>query len=392
LNKNILKTGVQQFISENYRYDIVSVLLKKLPFPSISSQELGQQLFGKKKCVKKLPTWYNTAEIYYPTKVQIEQTSSELTAAYKANLVTQKSLLDLTGGFGVDSYFFSLKMDAVLHCEMDSELSKIAAHNFKKLGAKNVRTITEDGIQFLSNTKATFDWIYIDPSRRNTSKGKVFQLMDCLPNVPAHLQLLFSKTNQLLIKTAPLLDISLGKKELRHVKAIHIVAVTNEVKELLWVLEKDYKDAISVCCVNLGSKETSHFKFTLEQEQNATPTYNIPATYLYEPNAAVLKAGAFKTIAQQYQLDKLHMHTHLYSSKELKAFPGRRFKIVKVLPYNKKEIKNLRLEKANITTRNFPESVAAIRKKHKIKDGGDVYLFFTTNMQETLQVLVCYKV
>ena len=369
----------------------MSVLLKKLPFSTVSVQEVAEQIEAKKKCKEKLPTYYHTPTIYYPNKLHIEQTSSEITAAYKATLISGKSMVDLTGGLGVDSYFFSKKIARVFHCEIDQNLSEIAAYNFTVLGAKNIITIPKNGFEFLIESKEQFDWIFIDPSRRNEVKKRVFLLEDCLPNVPENLELLFTKTDRILIKTAPLLDISIGRKELKNVKEIHVISVQNEVKELLWILEKCYVGSIAVKTIDYASTGISVFDFELSEEKNALAELALPLTFLYEPNAAILKSGAFKTIGNRFQLSKLHNHTHLYTSEKKIVFPGRIFKIDAVFPYAKKNLHPLRNSKANISTRNFPESVANIRKKFKINDGGDQYLFFVKNMNEQYMVLQCSK-
>ncbi len=391
MNKTILNTGIQEFINENLNTDIMSVLLKKLPFSTVSVQEVAEQIEAKKKCKGKLPTYYNTPTIYYANKLHIEQTSSEITAAYKATLIRGKSMADLTGGLGVDSYFFSKKIARVFHCEIDQNLSEIAAYNFTVLGAKNIIAIPKNGFEFLLENKEQFDWIFIDPSRRNEVKKRVFFLEDCLPNVPENLELLFTKTDRILIKTAPLLDISIGCKELKNVKEIHVISVRNEVKELLWILEKRYVGSIAVKTIDYASTGISVFDFELSEEKNALAELALPLTFLYEPNAAILKSGAFKTLGNRFQLSKLHNHTHLYTSDKGIAFPGRIFKIDAVFPYTKKNLHPLRNSKANISTRNFPESVANIRKKFKINDGGDQYLFFVKNMNEQYMVLQCSK-
>ncbi|MDT0540946.1 class I SAM-dependent methyltransferase [Croceitalea sp. P059] len=379
MNKAILKTGVQEFIKNNWSTDIVSVLLKKQLFQDITQKELVEQLEAKKKCKHKLPTWFKTPKIYYPEKLHIEQTSSEQTAEYKADLITGKLLLDITGGFGVDDYFFSKKIDQVYHCELNQKLSKIASYNFEVLGAKNIILNNEDGLDFLNKTELSFDWIFIDPSRRNEVKGKVFLLQDCLPDVPSNLDKIFEKSKNILIKTAPLLDIKQGISDLKFVKEIHIVAIKNEVKELLWILEKGFRGSIQIKTRNLKTNSNEEFDFILEDEKATLSEIDLPQKFLYEPNSAILKSGGFKSIGKAFEIKKLHEHSHLYTSEKFIDFPGRRFKIENVLPCNKKELQKLNLTKANITTRNFPESVASIRKKLKLKEGGDHYLFFTTN-------------
>ena len=392
MNKNILNTGVQDFINYNLTTDIVSVLLKKSVFDTISSKELAEQIEAKNKCKYKLPSWYKTKKIYYPNKLNIEQCSSELTADYKAQIVGGKSLVDLTGGFGVDSYYFSKKIGQVFHCEINENLSKIAAHNFDVLGGMNTEVIPLNGLDFLQHSNEEYDWIYVDPSRRSESKRKVFLLSDCTPDIMEHLEFLFKKSKNILLKTSPLLDISSGLKQLKNVKEIHVVAVNNEVKELLWVLQDGFVNDVMVKTINLKKGLNETYDFTWSEEKRTSLTFTKPQNFLYEPNAAILKAGAFKLIAKNFKVSKLNPHSHLYTSEELVEFPGRSFKIENVIDYNKKELKKLRDTKANITIRNFPENVANIRKRFNIKDGGDDYLFFTTLNKNQLIVIKCTKI
>ncbi len=372
--------------------DIVSVLFKKPLFENISNQELAQQLEARKKCEKKLPTWFATPKIYYPPKLNIEQSSSEITARYKAGIVSGKFLVDATGGFGVDSYFFSQKIEQVFHCEIDQELSRIVAHNFKILGVENIETIATDGMDFLKKSQTGFDWIYIDPSRRNDLKGKVFRLSDCLPDVLKESDILFSRSANILTKTSPLLDISLGIAELEWVQEIHVVAVKNEVKELLWLLKRGYSGGITVKTINFSISGTESFDFVLSEEKKTIAHYSPPLSYIYEPNAAILKSGAFKLVIKRFGVKKLHEHTHLYTSEALIDFPGRRFKVDEVLPYTKKNMRRFSTGKANVSTRNFKESVAQIRKKFKIGDGGNCYLFFITDFRDRGLLLKCSKI
>ncbi|MDO6596858.1 class I SAM-dependent methyltransferase [Oceanihabitans sp. 2_MG-2023] len=392
MNSHLLHREIQEFINTNLDTNITSLLFKGITFPSIETKEMIEQIEAKKRCKTKLPSWFSTKEIYYPNKLNIEQTSSETTAKHKASLLKGNTIIDITGGFGVDCYYFSKHFKQVFHCEINEQLSQIVAHNYKQLQVGNIKTIAQDGLSSLKNMEATFDWIYIDPSRRHDSKGKVFFLKDCLPNVPEHLNLLFNKASNVLIKTSPLLDISIGLKELEYVKTIHIIAVNNEVKELLWVLEKDYKGNVSIETCNIKKKSKQIFTFSLNEEVSANSNYCLPLDYLYEPNAAIMKSGAFHTIAKKLDVLKLHPNSHLYTTETLIDFPGRVFNIEKVMPYNKKILKKEGIAKANIATRNFPESVEQIRKKHKIKDGGDVYLFFTTDLDNNKIVIQTKKV
>ncbi|WP_435139411.1 THUMP-like domain-containing protein [Formosa sp. A9] len=392
MNKDILNTEVQYFINENLNTIAASILLKKPPFEYLDTRDIIEQIEAKKRCFKKLPSWYHTPGIYYPNKLNIEQTSSEITANYKAALISGNSIIDITGGFGVDCLAFSKHFDQVTHCEINEDLSKIVAHNYTQLNA-NIKTIATDGLAYLKATNETFDWIYIDPSRRHDSKGKVFFLNDCMPNVPEHLSFLFSKSKHILVKTSPLLDITIGYNELKHVKNLHIVAVNNEVKELLWILERDAQTAdFSICTTNITKTHTETFNFLPEDESRFEAEYHTPLHFIYEPNAAILKSGGFNAVANQLQIYKLHKHSHLYTSEQYIEFPGRSFKVLKTLDYNKKTLQKENINKANITTRNFPETVEQLRKKLKIKDGGDLYLFFTTDYNSKKLVLICEKI
>jgi len=369
----------------------MSVLLKKSNFDAISSKELAQQIEGKKKCAVKLPTWFRTAEIYFPSKLNIEQSSSENTAIYKAGLLSGKSLLDVTGGFGVDGYFFSQRIPEVILCEISKELSEITAHNLKVLGADGIKIVNTDGIEYLKKSDKIYDWIYIDPSRRDKTKGKVFKLSDCSPDITEHLDLLKEKSKAILLKTSPLLDIAMGLKELKSVEEIHVVALNNDVKEILWVLKDQYLAEPLIKTINIKKPRDEFFAFKRSSEYLTKSDFSGPLDFLYEPNAAILKAGAFKTIGNEFHLKKLHEHTHLYTSEKLVKFPGRVFKILSVNPYNKKSIAALNIGKANVTIRNFPISVADIRKKHKIPEGGELYLFFVKDLNNKLQILKCVK-
>jgi len=392
LNKDILIAGVQNYINNNLNTDIMSVLLQKSNFDAISSKELAQQIEGKKKCAVKLPTWFGAAEIYYPLKLNIEQSSSEKTALYKASLLSGNSLLDVTGGFGVDSYFFSQNIVDVTLCEISRELSEITAHNLNVLRANNIKVFNVDGIEYLSKSDQSYDWIYIDPSRRDKTKGKVFKLSDCSPDITEHLDLLKKKSKAILLKTSPLLDITMGLTELKNVEEIHVVAVNNDVKELLWIIKDNNLPDLLIKTINIKNTQDEVFEYKRSNENSTKSEFSKPLDFLYEPNAAILKAGAFKTLGNKFHLKKLHEHTHLYTSVKQVNFPGRVFRILSTHPYSKKSIAALNIEKANITIRNFPIKVADIRKKYKITDGGELYLFFVKDLNNKLLVLKCSKI
>ncbi len=393
MNTALLTNEVQKFIRANTATDTYALALKKSPFPNLTMQELLLQIEARKRCKTKLPTWFATQKIYYPNKLNIEQASSEIAANYKASLVSGKTLVDATGGFGVDAYYFSKVFSKVIHCEINEELSQIVAYNAKPLACTNVQTQIVNGIDFILKNTSNYSCIYLDPSRRTTNHQKVFKLKDYTPNITNHLETLLKKTDTLLLKTSPLLDISKGLQELTKVQEIHCIAVNNEVKELLWCMTAAAKKQTpQIYTVNIKAATTEKFSFSYAAEKNSVPTYSTPKKYVYEPNAAILKAGAFNSISISFFIAKLHKHSHLYTSNTLIDFPGRRFLVQKVIEYTTASFKKEKIIQANITTRNFPESVSNLRKKYKIKEGGNLYLFFTTTSANKKVVLLTKKV
>jgi len=383
---------VRDFIETNLNENISKLALQKNPFPNLDYKLIINQLEAKSKAKDKLPTWFSTKNIIYPSRISVEQTSSEKTALHKSKLISGKKIIDLTGGFGVDAFYFSKQFSKVIHCEHNLELSEIVKHNFSQLKVDNIQCISGESEEILRKIYEKFDWIYIDPSRRNDVKGKVFMLRDCEPNVPDLLDFYFNYSSNILIKTAPLLDLTAGLKELKNVSAIHIVAVENEVKELLWEINQGFEGNPKIKTVNLTKNKEEKFEFNLG-ESSVEVSYSEPEKFLFEPNAAIMKSGGFDEVAVQFNLKKLHPHSHLYTSDEKIDFCGRVFEIIEVIPYQKNEIKlHLENKKANITTRNFPETVENIRKKWKINDGGNLYTFFTTDHKNNKIVLLCNKI
>lgn len=392
MDLKLLNPGIQKFINANIDKNISKLALQKNPFPEVEWISILSQIEAKTKAKLKLPSWFATDNIIYPSKISVEQTSSEKMASYKTSIVSGESLIDLTGGFGVDDFYFAKKMKVVTHCEINPDLSNIVKHNFKQLDVKNISCHSGDSLEILAELNTKWDWIYIDPSRRNDSKGKVFMLQDCLPNVPENLDLFFNHSDSILIKTAPLLDISAGLSELKNVKTIHIVALENEVKELLWEIHNGYSGEIKIKTVNIVKKKRDTFEFILG-EKPEIPVYGLPQKYLYEPNSAIMKSGGFDEVGTFYKLNKLHKHSHLYTNLTLVDFPGRVFEIENTFPYHKNEMKvHLENQQLNITTRNFPDTVESIRKKWKIKEGGNRYCFFTTDENDNKIVLICKKI
>lgn len=388
MNRNILRSEVQKYLNDHRRDDVQRIALSKSPFDDVSARELAEQIDGRKRAERKLPLWYSTEGIIFPPKLNLEQSSSESTAFYKAKLVKGTKLIDLTGGFGVDTYYFSKVATEVIHCEVNEDLSALAEHNLNVLKRDNIRFIHSDSIQFLSETVDQFDTIYVDPSRRIATK-KVFMLQYTEPDVISNLSLLLSKANRLLIKTSPLFDLQSGLKELSHVSEIHVVSVNNECKELLWVVEKGFDAEPQIHCAALGISSEQHFSFSLSQEKRTLLEYHPVRKFLYEPDASLLKAGCFKSITSRFDILKLDKNTHLYTSEMVKdGFMGKIFEVRKTESY-KDFIKTNTTRKANVLSRNFPNSPEEIKKKHKIQDGGDEFLVFTTVFPGNLQVIHC---
>lgn len=386
------RTDIQLFIENNLNKDVKTLALQKHPYSSEEWLSILQQIQSKQKSHQKLPTWYSAKGIIFPSSVSVEQTSSEILAQYKSNQMEGKTLIDITGGFGIDAYYFSKKFDRVLHCEINQDLSAIVAHNATVLKADNITCQTGDGLEILKSSKESYDIIYIDPARRDAQQKKVFALQDCLPNIPEHLDTYLAYANNLVIKTAPLLDFTAGLQELKNVKKIEVVSLHNEVKELLWFLEKDYTENVEIKATNID-KDGTIFSYSSSLIDDTHYTTSQPLVFLYEPYNCLLKTGTFNAIGNQFQLHKLALHSHLYTSQELIEFPGRRFRIKEVIPFHKLTIKErLQGQKAHISTRNFPLKVEEIRKKYKILDGGDVYAFFTSNAQQEKIVILTEKI
>lgn len=388
--ESLLQTDIQDFINKNLNEDSSKLALKKNPFPEVNYSVIINQIIAKKKAKDKLQTWFSSENIIYPEKISIEQTSSETTAKYKASLVSGEKLIDCTGGFGIDDYYFSKQFQSVIHCELNTDLSQIVKHNFEVLKATNIECYQGDSSEILENLNQKFDCIYIDPSRRNDAKGKVFMLADCLPNVVDLQDFYYQFTNTILIKTAPILDLHAGLLELKNVAEIHIVAVDNEVKELLWKIEKNFDSSPEIIAVNLEKEKQTITK--IESTKSYFASYSLPKKYLYEPNASLMKSGGFEAVSELFAVGKLHQHSHLYSSDKLIDFPGRKFQIDSIVPFQKKDIsQHIQGKKMNVSTRNFPIKPEEIKKKYKITDGGTIFAFFTTNMNNEKIILLCTK-
>jgi hypothetical protein len=392
LNKAILNSEIQEYIRSKAHSDIIKISLSKSPFPGVSPKELAQQLDGRRRSENKLPLWYSTTGIYYPEKLALEQCSSEKTARYKSGLIVGNKVIDLTGGFGVDAVFFSQTANNVIHCELNKELSEISEHNAKVFGFE-VNHYHGNGIEKLKQSDNFYDTIYIDPSRRVSSR-KVFMLKDCEPDIISERELLFRRCKRLIIKTAPLLDLQSTIRELGSVTGIHILSIKNECKEVVYLVDEGTEESDPpITCASLNDELRSTFTFRASAE-NAfiLNQYSKPMSYLYEPDVALLKAGCFKLITKEFNVIKLHQHTHLYTSANLQeTFMGRKFKVLNTWDYGS-FIKQGSFSKANIICRNFPQDPDKIRKKLRINDGGTDYLLFSTGPSNELLVIHCERI
>jgi len=297
---------VRDFLLENLSKEPGLLVLKNLSVSGIPAKDLAVQLNGLQKSQKKLPNWFNTAGIVFPAGISVEQCSSEITASHKASLISGETMVDLTGGFGVDSFYFSQKVTKLDYVETQNPLLEIAQYNHKLLKATNIAYSNTAAIDFLK-TKPNhhYDWIYLDPARRDDAKNRVFFLEDCEPAVLEIIDLLFQKGNRILLKTSPLLDIHKAIIDLGNVSEVLVLAVENECKELLFVLEKNPKPTICKT-VNFTKSGHQNFEFLIENESKAWAGFSEPQKYLYEPNAAILKSGAFKSVGGKFDLKKLH--------------------------------------------------------------------------------------
>lgn len=370
MENTILKQEVQNYINANLKADLHSLLLKKTPFPEVSMQEIVQQIKGKQVAEKKFPFLLNEG-IIFPPQLNMEQSSSEKTAVYKSEILKGKKFIDLTSGFGIDAYYLSQNFEDITLVEQNTALLEIVEHNWNVLGRK-ARFINRKLEDFLEENQEKFDVVYLDPARRDQNKNKVFLLEDLSPNILEIQEKLRSISNQVVIKLSPLIDLKYLVSVLPNIFRIDIIALKNDVKEVVAFLSDKNKNGITCNCVNLESGEAV-FTFSFGEEENAVADYSEPEKYIYIPNNAILKAGIFNLISEKSGLKKLHPNTHLYTSSEKKEnFPGRIFEMDVI---DSKSIK--KKEQFNIISKNYPLKPEEIKKKYGLKDGGDRYLIFT---------------
>lgn len=382
--KELSKPEVIQYIQDHLNTSIPSLILKGSPFEMIDINLLVNQIIGKNKARKKLPTWFKNEEIVYPPKVNLEQTSSEITAKHKSKLVSGEHLLDLTGGLGIDDFYFSKRVGELTYTEINQELFQIAKHNFKALSTTNIESHHIDSIAFLKTVGFKYDWIYVDPSRRNKNQ-KVFLLKDSLPNLLEHQELLKETSKNLMIKTSPMYDIEMGYKELSGIKELHIISVKNEVKELLWILDWRLTTNRVIKLFNYDTHKTfSYQKIESPLIQNDFISFSECRNYLYEFNSSIMKSGLYDNLANKYNLSKLEKNTNLFTTNSLiTSFPGKVYKVESVDSINFKKLKKTYKAKfINIISKNIQASTQNIQKKLKCKIGSDShYLIFVKTIE-----------
>lgn len=382
-----------QFVKEHEKDDVHTLALQAKKYPAINMELAICQITGRRISKNKIPLWYNHDDILYPKHLSLEQSSSEQTALYKASLCSGDTLVDLTGGMGVDLSFMAPKFNKAVYVEQQPQLTAIATHNFGILGLDSVKTTYGDGVEYLK-TMPKVNMIYIDPARRDSAGKKTVRIEDCTPDILEIEELLEEKADITMIKLSPMLDISLALKSLKGISHVHIISVNNECKELLFIKDKT-GNKTQFHCINILNDKTDTFSFYKEDEEALKINYKSnTANYLYEPNTSILKAGAYKSITQSFNIYKIHTSSHLYTSDALvDNFQGRIFLIINILSLSKSDIKEhlSKIQQANITTRNFPLSVQEIRKKTGIKEGGDIYIFATTLSDERKVLLICKK-
>ena len=417
--KKLFDAAVEEFITLNENADEHKIVLKSKLIHGVSSAIVADQISGRRKAKLKLPTWHATKNIIYPPSVNVEQCSSEATAKFKVEIVKQNlndtfnKAVDLTGGFGVDCFFLSSLFKEVDYVEPNENLFEITRHNHNTLKESRIPAYQnpesriqnlESSIQhhlttaegFLTTTSNHFDLVYIDPSRRSKGNQKIFRFADCVPDITQLQDIVFAKADVLLVKASPMLDLQQGIKELNHVEKVFVVAVDNECKEVLFLCRKGHQAEPIIEAIDLKSSRNQallSFDFLASEEKNATPEFSNPLHYLYEPNAALLKAGAFKLVAQRFLIKKLQQHTHLYTSEKLITdFPGRIFEIEALIKPDVKVVRQYFPKgKANVATRNYPLSPEELKKKTGLKDGGEKFLIGFSGVKEKF-VAVCRRI
>ena len=385
------------FIRVHAEADVRQLALQGTKNPEVNLTFALDQIAGRQKAKSKLPSWAAIDGMTYPPHLSMEQCSSEQTAKYKASIAGKGALVvDLTAGFGVDLAFISQSFQQAVHIERQASLCAISSENYRLLGLNHIEVVCTDGVDYLHQLDHA-DLIFLDPARRDDHGARTYGIADCTPNVLELRDELLQKADRVMLKLSPMLDWRKAVEDLGNVNEVHIVSVDNECKELLLILSKEEKP-LKLFCVNNGQVFEGDQGDWLNERSIAEIRVPVPMssqTYLFEPNASIMKAGCFALLEQRYNVSQLDKNSHLFvSDSDISDFPGRRFIIEKTTSMNKRELKAALdgINRANITVRNFPLSVAELRKRLKLKDGGDHYLFATTVAGNQHQLFLCRKI
>lgn len=382
-----------EFIKDNINIDINKLILSKNKYKNIKIDFCIEQINSRQKIKNKLPNWYDNFELIMPPSINLEQSSSEKTAELKSSLFNGNLAVDLTGGFGIDSFYLAKSFNLVIHVEPSIILHEIAKYNFDKLKIKNVIFVNSTAEDYIQKFEGIIDLIYIDPSRRNNNI-KTFKLEETIPNPINIIPEIIDKSKQILLKISPLFDIKKLVNSFDYIERISVVSVKNECKETLITLNINSKTSQAIySAIDYSKEKWNSLEYEINSNNNNFIKYGLPLKYIYEPNSSMQKLHCFDAIYEKYKLIKLHSNSHLFTSEELIEFQGRVFEIIGIEKFNEKDIKKYLPEnKANITIRNFNLTTDEIKKKLKIKDGGEMYLFATTDVNNKYIILICKKI
>lgn len=380
---------IGRILAENEGADTAKLALKwggKKDFPTTF---LLTQLTGRKIASKKLPDWHQIKTIIYPDKTALEQCSSTLAANNKQRFIPNGRIADLTGGLGIDSYSFAKVSASVIYVEPNEERLKFATHNFHELGIKNVDFQCNSAEEFIKGLNINeFDLIYLDPSRRDDNNRRAFRLSDLQPDVLQLKEQILKAAPKLLLKVGPMLDITEAIRELGKVTTVNIVSIKDECKELLFYIDENASENPDIICSELSESSKNEFTFNYQQEKIIELKTGLVSKYIYDPQASIIKAGAYKSIADTFELIKLNSNTHLYTSEQLiNNFPGKCYEVINHLTYDLKHLKSeLKNKHYHLVFRNFTEDADKVVSKLNIKSGGDKYLFFYSDVNQKPQI------
>lgn len=384
----------RQLIQEHQSANVHDLALRLRDSDDVRAKFVLQQIQGLQIMRRKMPLWADNPDIEYPEHLPLEQCSSAFTAGYKSE-VAQRLLADfelftdLTGGFGVDFFSLSEKFQKAVYNERNADLCHIVSQNFEALHRTNAVFQNADGVDFIKNSADHFNLIFIDPARRNADGRKTVLISDCEPDILGFQDIMIQKSDIVMIKLSPMVDIADCVSKLHNVSEVHIVATDNECKEVLIILQQGYDAEPKIFTVN----DNQRYSFLLSSERECQTEFfqskDFEKKYLFEPNASVMKSGAFKILTKDFPVRKLHPSSHLYiAESDVCDFPGRRFQIIRTgSTKDFKEIKS-----ANLAVRNFPDKAETLKRKLKIKDGGNFYLFATTLFDNEKVIIQCVKI